>query len=231
MTGAAKTPLGRLTQGNNAPRKRPGRGRQTKLTPELSKKICDAIRAGNYASVAARYCGVGESTLAEWLARGRGTDSSRPVSKIYQDFAQAVDEAEAGAEVAAVLHWRAAMPKDWHASERWLDRRIPHRWGQAQADQARTGAFAGVQVNIGVGPGSASNGQAQDTLQAPLQHLLEENPELIAGTMQFLDQLLPIPGQTDIDGGDQLPVETTNPPIVDAEPGSWREIDPSDATD
>lgn len=225
MTGAAKTPLGRLTQGNNTPRKRPGRGRVTKLTPELSKRICDAVRAGNYMSVAARFCGVSEGTVADWLARGRGDHPTRSASKIYVEFAQDVDAAEAGAEVAAVLHWRAAMPKDWHASEKWLIGRVPQRWAPTQGDGQGRSAYAGVNVNIGIAGGSSSDGPTNVTLRAPLQTLLEDNPELIAGTMQFLDQLLPVatpdeevPGFTG-----QYP---ESGPIVDAEPGSWREVGP-----
>lgn len=57
-----------MTQTDDAPA-RPGR--RTKLTPDLSQKIIDVVRAGNYLKTAAQYNGVGQSTLLGWLARGR----------------------------------------------------------------------------------------------------------------------------------------------------------------
>lgn len=220
----ARTPLGKLTQGGIGGRKRGPihTGRNTKLTPDIAKRICDAVRAGNYASVAARYSGVSEGTLSQWIQRGRGEHPTRSASQVYVDFVRDLDEAEAGSEVAAVLHWRAAMPKDWHSSEKWLKVRQPQRWGETPPDQARSGAFAGVQVNIGVGPGQSSTGTPNSALSAPLQDLLEANPELIAGTMQLLDQLLPVSD----DPGPETAEISPEGPVWDAEPGSWRQIDP-----
>jgi hypothetical protein len=230
---ARDTPLGITTHVGKAGRKRtPLRNhRFNKLTPELSKKICDAVRAGNYISVAARYSGVSQDTVHEWIQRGRGEDPDRPALKIYRDFASDIDAAEAAAEVAAVLHWRAAMPKDWHSSEKWLERRQPERWGAVPPDQQRGSAYAGVQVNIGMASGQADAvGPGRVNLVSPLQSLLEENPELIAGTMQFLDHLLPVSPQVGAASANESPtidgpVPTEPSEIYDAEPGSWRPMD------
>ena len=46
-------------------------GRSTKLSPEVEEKILKAIRAGNYAAIAAEYAGISESTFYGWLRRGR----------------------------------------------------------------------------------------------------------------------------------------------------------------
>jgi len=43
-------------------------GRPSKLTDELERRLCDALRAGNHLEVAARYAGVSRSTLHRWLA-------------------------------------------------------------------------------------------------------------------------------------------------------------------
>lgn len=168
-------------------------GRETKLTPELSKKICDVVRAGNYVSVAASYCGVGTVTLHQWIQRGRGEHPDRPATPIYVDFVNDLEAAESGSEVTAVLHWRSAMPKDWHASERWLRTRIPERWGDKEDATARS--VAAVQVNIS-GQSSTQMGGQQGP-QRPISSLLEESPHLISNVMQVLDQLLPVD-----DGGD-----------------------------
>ena len=45
-------------------------GRPSKLTPEVQEKIVTAIRAGNYAQVAAVYAGIGERTFYRWMERG-----------------------------------------------------------------------------------------------------------------------------------------------------------------
>ena len=244
MTGAARTTIGKLTQGGPKKRKPISRGRTSHLTPEVSKKICDAVRAGNYVSVAARYCGVAEVTLHDWIQRGRGEHPTRSASQIFVDFVRDLDVAEAGAEVAAVLHWRAAMPKDWHSSEKWLKVRQPERWAEKSPEQMATGAFAGVQVNIGVGGGSTSTNGMPVGIQVPLSALLEENPDLIEGTMQFLDQLLPVNVNTDEDAAIDVSAPETSEPspiyatpgtfrvdsdVFDAEPGSWSQIDDNGA--
>lgn len=239
MTGAARTTLGKMTQGGaGGKRRRPLRvGRQTNLTPEVSKRICDAVRAGNYVSVAARYCGVAEDTLHDWVMRGRGEHPTRSAGAVYVQFARDLDAAEAGAEVAAVLHWRAAMPKDWHSSEKWLKVRQPERWAEKTPDQIAGAAYAGVQVNIGVGGQATATPSGPQGLQVPLASLLEDHPELIAGTMQFLDEILPLgdgtsPSTTEnaaqpITNGQYPPTET----IYEAEPGSWSQLTTESAPD
>lgn len=51
------------------PRRRPGR--PTRLTREVHEQIVGAIEQGSYVKIAAQAAGVGQSTLAGWLARGR----------------------------------------------------------------------------------------------------------------------------------------------------------------
>ena len=100
-------------------------GRKTKLAPERQDKIVQAIRAGNYANVAAAYAGIGESTFYEWIQRGEKAQSG-----LYSEFAEAVKRAEAEAEVHAVAIIRRAMPENWTAAMAYLERRNPNRWGR-----------------------------------------------------------------------------------------------------
>ena len=51
------------------PRPRPGR--PSRLTREVHEQIVSAIEQGSYVKIAAQAAGVGQSTLAGWLARGR----------------------------------------------------------------------------------------------------------------------------------------------------------------
>ncbi len=41
-------------------------GRPAKLTPELQAKLVEALKAGNYAEVAARHVGIASSTFYDW---------------------------------------------------------------------------------------------------------------------------------------------------------------------
>lgn len=204
----ATTDLTRLTQGGPGPRKRTPRhiGRVSKLSPEISKRICDAIRAGNYESVAARYAGVSPQTLVTWKRKGAEATSR---SNIYRTFLEDLDAAEAAAEVSANLHWRAAMPKDWHASERWLQVRYPERYSNTRDTMSQQTA---VQVNLGIGSSTQQAEIAQPSQS--IARLLEDNPDMIAGAMKVLDQLLPS-SNTEISEGDwrEVPEIVENAPI------------------
>lgn len=103
-------------------------GRSTKLTPEVQKKIVDAISSGNYAEVAATYAGISRKTYFEWLVRGRKAKAG-----IYRDFRDAVMDASAQAEMSAVLYIRKAMPEDWRAAATYLERRYAKRWARRDA--------------------------------------------------------------------------------------------------
>ena len=100
-------------------------GRQTKLTPEIQEKIVAAIRAGNYAAVAAGYAGISERTFYSWLQRGR-----EQTKGIYLQFLQAIKSAENESEVRAVAHIQKHMAENWQAAMTYLERKHPDRWGR-----------------------------------------------------------------------------------------------------
>jgi hypothetical protein len=100
-------------------------GRRTKLTPKVQEKIVSAIRAGNYAHVAAGYAGIGERTFYSWLQSGRENKSD-----LYQQFLQAVKDAEREAEVRAVAMVQKHMADNWQAAMTYLERKFPERWGR-----------------------------------------------------------------------------------------------------
>ncbi len=100
-------------------------GRTTKLTPEVQEKIVSAIRAGNYANVAAEYAGIGERTFYRWLQQG-----SEEEQGIYGQFRQAVKTAERESEVRAVAIIQKHMDDNWQAAMTYLERKHPSRWGR-----------------------------------------------------------------------------------------------------
>ena len=103
----------------------PRTGRRTKLTPERQQRIVNAIAAGNYFDVSCRYTGIDEAPAYLWMQRGR-----REQQGIYFDFLNAVKEAEAQAEVSAVVAIKQAFGTNWAAAMTWLERKFPDRWGR-----------------------------------------------------------------------------------------------------
>jgi transposase len=130
------------------------------LNPELAQNIVNAIRMGNYLSVACSMHGVTYRRLHEWIGKGK----EKPES-IYGAFAQSVMRAVSEAEtrdlstVDAFANGRAAQyerqpkghPKEgelildpkgnpiliraeikpnWQAAAWKLERRAPNRWGR-----------------------------------------------------------------------------------------------------
>lgn len=149
-------------------------GPRSRLTPEVSDKICKALMTGNYLRTAAGYAGVGESSIYQWLARGRkaledaveheqwipdpldpegdqilADDGIPDRERRYVEFLAAVEKAEIEAEIRMATQWSLAAAKDWRAAKEFLARRYPERWGT----QPEFG-FGGEPFQIGAGSGA-----------------------------------------------------------------------------
>lgn len=97
--------------------------RPSKLSAEVTDRVVQAVRAGNYADAACQSAGIGASTYYRWMSRG----AQEPGSE-FAAFRDAVLRAEAEAEVHAVAIMRRAMGEDWRAAVAYLERRHPLRW-------------------------------------------------------------------------------------------------------
>ena len=75
----------------------PVTGRPTKLTPDVQKRLCDALRAGNTRQAAAAYAGVHRSQFYRWLERGEKAKRGK-----FRDFRDTATRAENAAEVRCV---------------------------------------------------------------------------------------------------------------------------------
>lgn len=106
-------------------------GRPPKLTPEVQKRICDAVGGGNYRQVAAEWAGINPATLRSWMARGR-----RERKGIFRDLRAAVLEAERAAEIRMVALVMKAAAEDPKHAEWWLERKFPSRWGSQRREIA-----------------------------------------------------------------------------------------------
>lgn len=134
-------------------------GRPTKLTPEVQKKIVDAIESCGHIDTAAAYAGISKFSFHEWLKRG-----ARSKRGIYKDFSNAVEKAVANAMMERVnVNRKAAngyetvtqraitkynsvtkqneiveqtversMKFDARAAEWWLERRFPQIFGRKE---------------------------------------------------------------------------------------------------
>lgn len=100
-------------------------GRPSELTPERREKILNAIKVGCTREAAAMLGGVGVTTLYRWLQKGRTARAGD-----YREFWQAVQEAEAQAELVLIARVRQASATHWKAAAWILERRHPRRWGR-----------------------------------------------------------------------------------------------------
>jgi transposase len=93
--------------------------RPTKRTPERETRLLEALRAGNTRRASCAYAGIDQDTLANWLRR-------------WSDFSDAVEKAEADAEIRNVAIIQKAASETWQAAAWWLERRRPAEYRQRQ---------------------------------------------------------------------------------------------------
>ena len=102
-------------------------GRPGILTPDVQRRLCEAIAAGNTRHDAAEYAGIAESTLRAWLAKGKRQRRGQ-----YRALLAAVKKSEADAVVRNVAIIQKAAPKSWQAAAWWLERKRDADWSQCK---------------------------------------------------------------------------------------------------
>ena len=120
------------------------RGHPLTLTPEVAKKICDAIRAGNYRFVAAAWAGIPKRTFRRWCEKGKTARSG-----IYKDFWHLVQEAEKAADGRdhRLYYAPRAATDDGHTSQPAC-RHATQRHQVARAQQLGHGGAAGRGASV-----------------------------------------------------------------------------------
>lgn len=108
--------------------------RPTKLTPEVTKRLCDAIRAGNHFEVACTYAGIDYTTMRKWMLAGEKAKTGA-----LFEFFEAVRKAESECEIKVVALWQTQIPANWQAARDFLERRYPHRWGRREKSNVEIG--------------------------------------------------------------------------------------------
>lgn len=100
----------------------------------MTKRICDAIKAGHSYASAARAGGISETTFHEWYARGTKTNAPRgDEDGLYAAFAKRVDRADGEAEKRALEAITALFGAEnekvrFDAARWWLERRRRADW-------------------------------------------------------------------------------------------------------
>lgn len=104
-------------------------GRPTKLTPERAEAILKAIRLGASKEAAAQAAGIAYDTLNNWRLRGEAGGSG---AAKYVQFFEALEVAQAKANVRAAKALFRAGGEDWRAALAFLERRERGIWGDGK---------------------------------------------------------------------------------------------------
>jgi transposase-like protein len=98
------------------------------LTPDVSRRIVEAVENAMPVREACRLGGVGESTYYAWLKRAQEPDA--PIE--FLEFRAAIAEARACAQERLVNTVQVASldPKNWRAAAWLLERRYPANWAE-----------------------------------------------------------------------------------------------------
>lgn len=114
------------------------KGRPTKLTPDLQKRLCEAIKLGMNRERAAWFVGIDRVTLQRWLKAAEGRQSGK-----YVDFCHSLKKAEAEAIAINLKHLHtAAQDGAWQAAAWQLERRYPKEYGRNQTGEETGTAMA-----------------------------------------------------------------------------------------
>lgn len=90
---------------------------QTKRTPEVEKRLLDALRLGSTQRLACQYAGISEDTLARW--RGQSAE-----------FADALTRAQGELALTLLAKIEQAAARDWRAAAWKLEHRFPKEYGR-----------------------------------------------------------------------------------------------------
>jgi hypothetical protein len=147
MTETANTP-------EPAETKHPNPGRPTKFTAARCEKVISALQAGNYREVACRHAGISVQTLRNWVKLSQNPDAD----PAYLQFVEAMEKAEADAEVADIALIRgAAGGGQWQAAAWIRERKNPERWGRRDASKIEVSGPGGGPVDMRVALGVDSS--------------------------------------------------------------------------
>lgn len=117
-------------------------GRPTKLTPDMTKRLCEAIKLGMSRERAAWFVGINRDTLQRWLKSAEGRTRGK-----YREFSDSLKKAESEAIAINLKHLHtAAQDGAWQAAAWQLERRYPKEYGRNQTGEETGTAMALAQA-------------------------------------------------------------------------------------
>jgi transposase-like protein len=143
-----------------------GKGRKTKLTDEIVERICDLVKLRLSWNQIAAIVGIDPKTLRNWRDRGSQEGRTKRGDKIYREFVEQLNRAEAEMYAEAVEVFRKAMlggektrstkmvlengipvkteitektlAPNWKAALEFLSRAQPELWGRYETLRLET---------------------------------------------------------------------------------------------
>ena len=114
-----------------------------KLTPEVSKKICEAIEKGHSIRGACGHAGIHESTYYAWYNRGQEVKSGK-----YKQFVCDVDQAKAKATCDVEKVILNVIPESPQDAKWWLSKHNPETYVDRQETRVEAKVESEVTVNL-----------------------------------------------------------------------------------
>ncbi len=109
-------------------------GRPTKLTPETTAKLCEAIRLGSTYELACNSAGVSYNRFNEWRKAGEVAKNGK-----FREFYNTIKKAEGDAAKKWLQHVEdAAQDGNWQAAAWKLERRYPDNYGKRIKQQVQS---------------------------------------------------------------------------------------------
>ena len=108
------------------------RGRQVLMSPEAEQSFFMLLRMGHSRGPAATACGISPETVSAWMRRGHVLGPRRPPRPEDVAFADAVDRAEAEAEMMVSANLVRQSRTSTPAAIAWLQAHHPERWPRSR---------------------------------------------------------------------------------------------------
>lgn len=103
--------------------------RETDITPELTARVCKALKLPITRRSACARAGISKSAFYEWLAKGEKGEQP------YADFLDAVTHAEAECE--GNLIEEIVLDQDWRAKAWVAERRFRDQWAKDSPEERK----------------------------------------------------------------------------------------------
>lgn len=107
-----------------------GKGKPSKLTPELAADLCKYLTLGMSPAQSAQMCGVHRNTMRYWLRRGE--KEWNQADSHYSRFLNDVNKATAACMRRGLMLVNQASATDWRPAAWLLERRFPTEFAPKQ---------------------------------------------------------------------------------------------------